>query len=105
MHQRNPNLYHTIQGGSPKRLKLNPSQEKFDQFSAAEMMAEGDRYSLAKTMRNNRGSEMRHPPKTMGNPKLSPRRSNKSVDPLTRNKVLLGQSSSNMQGPRGNIGH
>ena len=74
-----------MSGGSPKRLRLSPSQEKFNHFNADEMMGD-DRYSFSKTVRN-RNSELRHPPK------VSPKRSNRSVDPLTKNKFLLGQTS------------
>ena len=73
-----------MSGGSPKRLRLSPSQEKFNLFNADQMMQD-DRYSFAKTVRN-RNSELRHPPK------VSPRKSNRSVDPLTKNKFLLGQT-------------
>lgn len=60
---------------SPKRLQIN-SPERFDsQFDQTQQM-QNDRYQFAKTTRNK--DKGRHPPR------ISPRASHKSVDPLTR---------------------
>ena len=75
-----------------KRLKLNPSKEKFELHNSAQIIADtADRYgTFAKTARNK--SVMKN---NKGNPpKLSPRATNRSVEPNMRsNNFLMGKTS------------
>ena len=84
---------------SPKRLRLGViSGERFDQdFDAEKMMhtEKADRYLFAKTSRGEISGK--HPPK------LSPRRTGGSVDPLVRKANLLSKQPIKSPGSFGPI--
>ena len=80
--------YETMANNSPKRLSIaGASHDQFDQgYNAERLMGETqDRYMLAKTTRREFSSKARHPPR------LSPRQTNKSVDPGVRRANLLSK--------------
>ena len=80
--------YETMANNSPKRLNIaGASHDQFDSnFNAERLIAEhSDRYIHGKTTRGRDFSSARHPPK------LSPRATNKSVDPNVRRANLLSK--------------
>ena len=91
LRQDDSKYYQTTMGGqnSPKRLKLGDrSRSRIEEsFDAEKLMVSGqDRYLFARTTRNKEAS-----PKNKHPPKLSPRSTNKSVDPIVRKNNLLSK--------------
>lgn len=86
-------LVHGFSAFSPsKRLKLNPSKEKFEIHNSDQIMAEtqGRYNSFAKTARDRHAQSHL---KSKNPPKLSPRATNRSVDPIQRSNYLMGKTS------------
>ena len=84
---------HAFSAFSPsKRLKLNPSKEKFELHNSDTIMqdTQGRYNTFARTARDKNGSSNL---KGKNPPKLSPRATNRSVDPIQRSNYLMGKTS------------
>ena len=77
-----------------KRLKLNPSQEKFELHNSNQIMAAtSDRYGKFASTARNKSSKSGLQGQKGHPPKLSPRATNRSVDPVHRKQNLMGKTS------------
>ena len=77
---------------SPRRIAFGGTGgETFsNQFDATQVMHEAsDRYQFNSTQRTRETSQLKHPPR------LSPRLTNKSVDPAVRRNNLLTKTAKN----------
>ena len=82
---------------SPKRLQI--AGNSGGDFNANALMTQAsERYSFGKTQRNSCSVQNKYPPK------LSPRASNKSVDPATRKMNILSKMNSQMKTTGGFVG-
>ena len=77
---------------SPRKLKVDPSMQKFAMHKPEDLMAETDRYGFKSARKSN--LDKKHPPK------LSPRANNRSVDPRTRNSNMIDAAISLHKGEK-----